>query len=78
LGWRLAGPKGEVVREDVDKDHREHQHYNRPDAPIPMGSFEEMVTWVGASNRMKIYVWGGWDGGRDQKAEEQIRDVLLK
>ena len=33
---------------------------------------------VGATDRMKIYVWGGWNDGRDLKAEEQIRDVLVK
>ena len=33
---------------------------------------------VAATDRMKIYVWGGWNGAQDLSTEEQVRNALLK
>src|SRR4051812_8199255 len=34
-----------------------------------------LVAW---NDQMKVYVWGGWNGGQDPVAEVQIRDALVK
>ena len=32
---------------------------------------------VATNDRMKIYVWGGWNGAQDPQTEAQVRDALL-
>ena len=42
---------------------------------------EGAPTWpaelVAATDRMKVYVWGGWNGARDERTTEQVRKALL-